>query len=124
MNSNDYSPEQIEFRMRFREAAAKIFKQKFGEHKADELVDRAKRISNSVFETVMQVVNLDASKGGKFDHAAAYQLCEKLYVDNMHGWSKDEMLFLCVLVQTGLTMERVKEMVDMGLTGDDKSGLL
>lgn len=121
-NPND--PLQRETRERFREAFGKVMQAKWKHKEADELVQKAMGLTQQVFELAMQVVNQDAIKGGRFDERSCASLVEKLYIDNLHTWNKDELLFMLVLLQSAFTMERVKEMVDMGLTGEDKSGLL
>lgn len=116
----DMRPDQIEMRQRMREAARKVMEEKFGLPKHDEMISKAMELSANVYELVMQVVNADASKGGEFNEPAAWRLVEKLYLDNLSKWNKDELLFLIVLVQSALTMEKVKEQVESGLIGKQK----
>lgn len=120
---NDQSPQDRELLLRMRETAEKIFANaKFAQQfkREHELVERSKKIMERVHSVVMEVVNTDAARGGKFDPRAANNLIEKMIIEQFKSWDKDELLFIATLIHTGIILEKVQEAADMGLIGNNK----
>lgn len=122
MSNEPESPREREHRLRLREAADTIFAAKFaGKYKNEnELIARAKFTMDKIFSTVMEVVNADAERGGAYDPNAASRLIEKMLVDSLNLWDKDELLFLCALIHTAVLLEKVQDVVSSGMIGKNK----
>lgn len=122
LDPNSMSSRDKEMNMRVREAADKVFKAKFGEQyvRENEILARCKTLMTQVYSLAMQVVNTAAEAGHPFDPVGCSKLIEKLLLDNLNTWNKDELLFLSTLIHTGVLMEQIQEQVDQGLIGKQK----
>ena len=116
MKSHETSDDKAR-RHAYVEAASKIFQQKFGVPQLDAMQEALRNMNINVFTLAMQVVDADAAKGGGFDGVACSNLVEKLYLDNLTHWHKDDLLLVCAMILTGLTMERVHSHVADGSIG-------